>query len=277
MEKELGRSPSGRAAAAHAVEPKVSSKAGIPNANMFKIAPLKMPTEEECRATALKEYEVRGAFDIDRWPDDVAALSMPTKFIEVQDVKEFEQIFEPNEKGLAVAQKYADLIDEEIGWDQHFIRLNSRSPKDSAYPGLPITHSGKQAMGWIMSSMRCMDDLYAPRYAETPLFICLRKRMPIVPAYEFRCFAKDGALVGVTRYDYHNENQMPDADTYIIWKAAKSFYKTHLAYDTVVFDLFDIEKETPLLIELNPYGLSDPCCFKSYGNISGVAMEVIDG
>lgn len=54
-------------------------------------------------------------------------------------------------------------------------------------------------------------------------------------------------------------------------RLAADFYETNLAqhYPTVVFDLAP-GQTGPLLIELNPYGLSDPCCFGSYENIENI-------
>jgi hypothetical protein len=52
-------------------------------------------------------------------------------------------------------------------------------------------------------------------------------------------------------------------------EAARGFYARHLSdhYGDVVFDLHAPGTQSELLIELNPYGLSDPCCFGSYAEV----------
>lgn len=51
--------------------------------------------------------------------------------------------------------------------------------------------------------------------------------------------------------------------------AAKAFYDAHLKahYADVVFDMHAPGTTQEVLIELNPYGMSDPCLFGSYGEV----------
>jgi hypothetical protein len=43
--------------------------------------------------------------------------------------------------------------------------------------------------------------------------------------------------------------------------------------DTVVFDVFDRGQDY-LLIEINPYGLSDPCFFQNYRNVEAADTPI---
>jgi hypothetical protein len=225
------------------------------------------PDPAENKASAERYYERIGPFNIDQWPESVRALSFPTRMIEVEDKQEFLGIFDP--PGDAIAQRYADRLDVMMGWDSHFIRLNSRSPKDTSYPVAPITASGKQAMWWIRGSERCLEDAVRHYHANKPLFICAREWRPINPAFEFRCFAKDGQLIAVSRYDYANPSQVNDAEGSWIFAAVEDYYRNNLSahFSSVVFDLYAPGQREEILIELNPYGLSDPCLFVSYEEV----------
>lgn len=231
--------------------------------------------EDAIREGAKAKFALSGAFNIDRWPEEIRALSMPTKLIEV-DAEDFEQIFDYRAADWKDRmQRYSDLLDAEMGWDRFMVRLNSRSPKDASYPIMPITCSGKHAMLWLSTSMRVMDDVSLHKCAGEPLFVALREWRPIRIEWEFRCFVKDGKVIAVSRYDYSN----PPAEDFaadMVMTKARGYYEQHLAkhYGEVVFDLaLGVQKGGgPLLIELNPYGLSDPCCFGSYQ-----AVETIGG
>lgn len=240
----------------------------------FAILPPEMD-EVLLQQGAREKFAAVGEFNIDRWPDEIHALSMPTKLIPV-DASEFLNIFDYHTEGwLPLMQRYADTLDAEMGWDRHMIRLNSRSPKDASYPIAPVTCAGKTAMEWLSCSERVMDDTSLHLYAREPLYIALREWRPIRIEWEVRCFAKDGKVIAASRYDYRN----PAPEEWLgapVFERIRAFYDLHLSkhYDTVVFDLaFGVPgTDGPLLVEVNPYGMSDPCCFGSYD-----AIETIGG
>lgn len=233
----------------------------------MELLEIPMPSDDELNADAGGYFDAVSRFNIDQWPDDVAALSMPTKFVEIADIAEFLTLYDYQSADMAIADRYAAEIDAAIGWDQTFIRLNTRSPKDITAPVAPITVAGKQAIHWILCSERCLDDLVMMRRAKARAFICLREWKPIFPANEFRCFAKGGKVIGVSRYDYGNPAEYTGDGSAIVARA-EEFYAANLArhYGDVVFDLAFMS-DGLLLIELNPYGLSNPCCFGSYAEI----------
>lgn len=252
--------PTDRAGGADAPEPAAQSQPDGAHPSHTPI--FRVPTDEELREVYSSKWEISGPFNIDQWPAEVLALSIPTIFI-AANPERLQRIYDGD---LSVMNEYAAKIDEVIGWNQRFIRLNSRSPKDAAPEGLPITCAGKQAMSWIAASMRCADDISLHRFASKPLFICTREWMPIRVEFEFRCFAKNGEMIAVSRYDYLNPPKVGDEVGKQVFEAARSFYNIHLRhhYEEVVFDLYAPGTRDQLLIELNPYGLSDPCLFGSY-------------
>lgn len=234
------------------------------------LGPIDLPSEEEMREIHTKRWDAAGHATIDQWPAEIADLSVPSILIPV-DTEEMKDIYDPNsERWVSAMDKYATLIDEAIGWESHFVRFSTRSPKDAAYPGLPITMSGKQAMDWISNSERCMDDLYMAHMAKKPIYIALRKLYHAAPGGEFRCFAKDGKLIAVTRYDYQDPAKC-EYDGDAIMEQLSAWFEEKIAphYPTIVFDveLGAYDHEGPLLIEVNPYGLSHPCLFEGYDEI----------
>ena len=250
----------------------------------FKIPELRMPTDEEHRAVSLKWLSRIQPTLIDQWPADLMALSIPTKLMQIDVERAWTAIGDLYDgrgindfwKGLALA------LDYHIRWDRKFIRLSSRSPKDNTFPfEVPATVSGKEACMMLMGSMRVMDDLMEFRWVpEQPAFVAIRDFDPRIRGEnEFRCFVNDGDLIAVTHYDYtkptpdwvrENDKQIrEDIDRYFAKKL-----KPVLHVETVVFDLAHTNKQEFTLIEINPYGLSDPCHFGSYENVENASSFI---
>lgn len=238
----------------------------------FKIPDLVMPTDEQLRASSLRWFDRIGPTLIDRWPAELAALSMPTELVPFP-VELLEPLFEPTKHGFSNAVRdFTRELDDKIGWDRRFVRLNSRSPKDSTWPfEVPATISGKEAISMFAGSERMLDDLcYFRRIPDiAPAYICLREWVyGFRTEQEYRCFVKDGDLIAVTHYDYTKPWAGPDDGGKELrgrietWFAEK--VKPALPIQTVVFDLHENHDGSFLLIEINPYGLSDPCHFKTY-------------
>lgn len=226
-----------------------------------------MPTREELAAGARERFDRVSPFMIDRWPESVRALSFPTTLVPVSG-DEMRALYETEDQVAwkANATRLAERLDAIMDWSRFFIRMASRSPKDVI--DKPITCSGRQAIDWISASMRCMEDVSTADLAGEQMYICLREPLHMFADGEFRCFARDGKVLGVSRYFYDSEpeHRMPEGK---VLAAATAFYDKHLAdhYPDVVFDLYLPGMEGETLIELNPYGLSDPCLFGSYDEV----------
>lgn len=242
----------------------------------------RMPTAEEHRAASLSWLGVMQPTLIDQWPAEVAALSMPTELMPIDANQVRASLFdrhghEPMSEG---AVQLAAELDSRLGWKRKFIKLNSRSPKDALWPlEVPITCSGKEAVLMLMNSERVLDDLTEFKYApEQPAFICLRDvAFGIRPENEFRCFMKDGELIAVSHYDYTKPMPAPADEGAAIRGHIDEWFretlKPRLHMTTVVFDV-SLGREDTLLIELNPYGLSDPCHFGSYQEVERASVPV---
>lgn len=235
---------------------------------------LKMPTPEQHRAVSLQWLETVQPTLIDQWPAELAALSMPTKLVKLDVPSVWEGLCDVHDNkplSPAIIDLAAEL-DGTIGWNRSFVRLNSRSPKDWPYPfEVPATISGKEAVSMLMGSMRVMDDLMEFRWIpEQPAYVALRDFVHWVRgSNEFRCFVKGGKLIAVSHYDY-----MKPAPRGVVERSKEirllidAYFaeqlKPVLHIDTVVVDLAMRGDGELLLIEINPYGLSDPCWFGSY-------------
>jgi len=228
---------------------------------------LTIPTEEQLREVNLRHYEAVGFTYLDQWSDGLKALSMPSERLHLDDADLQAFIGVYDDRGFSPRlNEIAGRLDEILGWNDRFIRLNSRSPKDSAYPGLPITCAGKQAVSWILASERCFDDFCRFAHSAAPVFIYLRQPVRIPECWEIRSFIKGGEMIAATQYhkDALNEHWATSVGRSATWEAIRRFYddevKRHVPRDTFVLDLYPGDGGWRVL-EINPYGMSDPILF----------------
>lgn len=161
--------------------------------------------------------------------------------------------------------------------DGAFIRLGSRSAKDSYYAlsrGLRVTNS-QAAMRMLTGASRrvAFDLMLAWRNKYRP-HIFVRQWLDIPRWSEFRCFMKGRKLVGISQYDCKNLGHCAEIveNASRIQTAIAAFFDhfrliSHV--DDVVFDVFLDVKHGRLdssidvrLMELNPFiPKTDPCLF----------------
>lgn len=254
----------------------------------FKIPEVVLPTEEELTRYASEWAERVGPTFIDQWPPELLALSAPTEFVEIQ--RDIIDIFEAH--AWAELDDTAGEIDRICGWTHKFFRLNSRSTKDNSWPlESPVTCSGREMLMALAGSMRAFDDLCVFKRSPVSPKLCLREFWPGVnPANEYRCFLKDGDVLAVAEYrnrlsaGWNAPTEDRDRET----RAAIDEYLSdhvipRLHIKTVVVDLCQPNAAWRLL-EINPFGLSDPVGAVSYDRIEngipGIARlteaEVVD-
>ena len=230
---------------------------------------IKMPTDEEIHASCLERYErIKGTL-MDQWPQEWLDVSIPTRFFELSQ-KDVERIISIQDGAdPAELTVLACRLDVVMDWRDKFVRLNTRSPKDVTSPGLPFTCAGRQIISWLASSMRTFEDLCLLSRVKQPAFVVLREQTFIPEETEFRCFVKDGEFTAVSQYFYDRSFQMlQDAETRETLQAGiDTFWREHIHPHTdmtdYVFDVF-FSGEGPRLLEVNPYGLSDPCAATTY-------------
>ena len=174
-----------------------------------------------------------------------------------------------------LAERISDamqLLKCPTGW---FIRLGSRSPKDSY-----LFHDKKGRCGSehdALAMLTCMservvEDLWDAINMDYPVSIFVRQWLDIAPWTEFRCFMKNRKLIGVSQYQYHDTFAgLPKLIDSIRWAIEIFFEQFRIAshLDDVIFDVF-VRRHGPMhettwevkLLEINPFGaFTDPCLF----------------
>lgn len=224
---------------------------------------------------------------IENWPNELYKYTFNQVDIPLESMDEVKALgSNMGEFGEAFGDRPQDIRDlkKRISWyfstNKHirrrgaFVKLGSRSPKDSLY-GMNATFKVKSAVEALRIFNDCSERMYldlqqAIYYNYLP-HIFLRE-YKIIPLWsEFRCFIKDSELLGISQYNY-TDLHIRDP---LYWKFAKEkilefFYKKirpHLPLETIIMDVFYINyldkgPNELLLIEFNPYlNLTDPCLF----------------
>lgn len=159
-----------------------------------------------------------------------------------------------------------------------FIRLGSRSPKDS-WDGHRIgfkTEHGDDPLRFILdASERMYEDILLALQNDYAPHIFVRSWQDIPKWAEFRCFMRDRKLVGISQYNYLDNEQFEEIKQYagtIEWVLGNFFvpFKQACHLDDVVFDVFlktwtnrDKSRMWEVrLLEINPaFEYTDPCLF----------------
>lgn len=231
----------------------------------WKIPELRMPTLEEHRSASAAWLKRVGPCLYESWPQALKDLSFRTGLLELTavDQETLRGLFDDKPDAPA-ANALADRITTAIKLidpDGCFVKLSSRSPKDTFFPDVTRFNTGEEVLTAFMQSERILDDLIEYKYADTPCYLLLREYRPIPKHEEWRCFIRKGKIAGITQYHYRDYFPELVADCQGIEAQCLVFLerfvlpKLHL--DTVVVDVWTGKR--PILIEINPYGLSDPC------------------
>lgn len=234
---------------------------------------MKMPTEAEIESGCLRSYEAASFTYMDRWSPALRDMSIPSIAVSISP-EQTASLLSVADHGKcdAVVAALADRLDGIMGWRNYFVRLNTRSPKDASFPAVPITCAGKQAISWIVSSMRTFDDLCMLHGAKKPAFIFLRNVVHIPEEWELRCFVKAGRMIAATQYYAKATNaDLQDADTRTGLQAKlaeqiRTEVVPAVGHEDFVVDMIPGPNGWRVL-EINPYGMSDPILFKNYTEV----------
>ncbi|WP_299074772.1 hypothetical protein [uncultured Paraglaciecola sp.] len=170
-----------------------------------------------------------------------------------------------NQKNVAISLD--DLIDEMkplFNGRPKFIRLNRRSPKDSLDGGYVKTP--EQAIDVLTSSIRSMDDIsYLLNYQEQIVLYSF-DYWNIACDKEIRCFVKNNKLIGISQYEPSRYKTWPEEDVEALTHSLSELsikIMENTPLESFIFDVFVFEGN-PYFLEINPWGLSDPCYFITY-------------
>ena len=156
-----------------------------------------------------------------------------------------------------------------------FVRLGSRSPKDSLYESTAKCLTVEDIMTRLtVCSERIYEDLSMAINNKYESCIWLREWKEIPEWAEFRCFMKDRKLIGISQYNYlkgiiYSEIKENEESIIHLILGFFDYFKTVSHLDSVVFDVFVIKKSIGnqnhweiKLLEINPFfEMTDPCLF----------------
>jgi len=226
---------------------------------------------------------------MERWPQWLHNLSIPSLAValsrqemfalvdtsllaEIGQIIKGRPVISDQERGILLSNLATRLdlaIDSTFIGGKAFIRLGSRSPKDS-YKGHTkkfCVTSGVQAIELLIDSQRIVEDLLAYHLMNLNAAIYVRRWVDIAPWREWRCFVKQGKLIAVSQYHYHDiypqlSDEVTNPATIIQGWFENTWYKLHrpmVPYNVVVDVALD-SLGNVTVIEINPYcNWTDPC------------------
>ena len=241
---------------------------------------------------------------IENWPNGLYNLSIPQVNIPLAMPKAFLLIFcklIDNKELSGPEPSYLNAmilkLDEaaRVFRDGFFIRLGSRSPKDSFLGNMEgfKCATGNRALQLLFDSPeRIYADVSLAVAHDYKPQIWLREWTDIPQWSELRCFMQNRRLVGVSQYDYLEQerfNELANEADSIKWAIERFFQNQFLPVvhlDNVVFDVWVKRQEhgnnrtwEVRLLEINPFEIyTDPCLFswKDGGDFDGT-IRYLDG
>ena len=213
-------------------------------------------------------------FNIESWKPGLLALSVQTEVIEfsVEEISLLQDMIQQahgdgrtadrNSPAYATLfRRIAKAIDAVGG--RAFIRLGSRSPKDSwgyldnDMKMVPI-YNASDAIGLLTSeSERLWNDVDDARRADYIPRLCIRRFLDFDLEHEFRCFVEDDGIVGITQYHIRD-----GAIRWIVKNAAaiETAIRDYLIHAVIPLsglasftaDIIIRRDMVPFLLELNP-------------------------
>ncbi|PZM82194.1 hypothetical protein DLH72_04240 [Candidatus Gracilibacteria bacterium] len=231
----------------------------------------KLPSKEEMTKNSREWYKPLKGVTFKDWKKEITQQSIRFDFIYFP--KEFvKDIVDYNLSDKKRIKKLEDIIGKQLkklDYNEFFIKLISRSPKDF---GIIKTKNAREIIELLASSMRTTDDLV---YLENlddgdDITLVIRPFIEIEPKNEFRVFVKSKEIKGISQYDYQNiynyENEEKLEKEIIKFIEQKII--PFMEIQNFVVDIAIIGNKI-IILETNPYGLSDPCLFESYENLDG--------
>ncbi len=167
-----------------------------------------------------------------------------------------------------------------------FIKTISRSPKDIMADennhGKPSeTRTTQEALRSIINSMRCIEDITLLQYLPQAAFV-VRPYIQFKPHEEWRVYIKDKKIVGISQYYYYSDFPELTKETVIIAdEKIRSIINDIVIPNISISDFIaDVivgnENRKTVVLEANPYGLSDPCLFQNYDKFNGKTIWLVN-
>lgn len=221
--------------------------------------------QEQVRQGKLRHYERVRPFLMDQWPAALWQLSFGPNLLIPFPLDDYIALLDG--QTTDTMKKFIKDLYTIMSGRQWFIKSNNRSPKDFTDPKPPITSSAEEVVHMMASSMRMWDDMIGMSGIQKPVYLVLRPVVDIPKRHEFRCFVKDRRLIGISQYFYQEFFEGLEDERDSLRERIEAFHgRVNDAFpeNDYVFDVFILKDGSVCLIEVNPYGLSDPCLFESY-------------
>lgn len=235
-----------------------------------------MPTKEQMIEVATRWWDVHhkdiSLLAYTEYLNDVSIpynmVLMSPEYVEklLDDVKDFEYL---NKQMTELVKKAIT----EIG-TPFFLKTITRSPKDYTEYGLKgdaKMNTAEDCVYAISASMRTFDDLCLLRYIDK-CYLVFKPFIEIPKRNEWRVLINDGNIVGISQYFYMIQFNYSAEELVSIEYKIRQFISSiipEIKTKSFVADVFFNTQGLPTLIELNPFGNSDPCLFISYDKLDG--------
>lgn len=244
--------------------------------------------EERQKEMALEWWSNNNGISFCDWPEELLKYSYPLKLVHLPKdlIEKLIMGTMTDEREIQVIQEYEKLLEpalKEMGYpDKFFVKLISRSPKDylanSDNHGKPepVTSVAEIVRSFLCSE-RCFEDLCFLRFIYQSAIV-LRPYIDFHPSNEWRVIILAGKIMGISQYYYLSVFPELSHDTIphikeSIMKFVNDHVIPHITVDSYIADIVVKNNgEDPVLLETNPFGLSDPCLFKDYYSFDETIM-----
>ncbi len=245
----------------------------------FKIPKITPPTEEQLKEIYTDWWKIHKGINFLDWNETLLKHSYPLKICKMplDLVNNTLDMADGNGTIYRLIDDYIPIIApalKELNCEESFfIKLITRSPKD--FLDDFELKSIPEAVNAIAGSMRCFEDLCSLKHIDMAHLV-VRPFIPFEEWQEWRVFVKDGNIMGITQYYYMSNYYFSDEKVKEIETEIRDFINnvvtTNMTVPTFVADIIvkgDYDDRDTILLETNPYGLSDPCLFGNYAALDG--------
>lgn len=243
---------------------------------------LKIPTENYLLSVAKQWYSSLYGVKFSDWNEELLSHSYPIEFFAISNQEIRALVSEnPKDENLISLQQRLTKFLEFKQYQDVFVKLISRSPKDfliNKDGSVKSLQTSDEIINSLMSSMRCFEDSCHLLRLNLNHAITIRPYVKINPENEWRCYVKNDKLIGISQYHYNNDYHYKEEHLNLIKNSIELFVEkiciANIIVSNFIVDLVVSESGIKIL-ETNPYGLSDPCLYKSYQNLEDCGIPIL--
>lgn len=229
---------------------------------------IKKPSISKINLISKEWYQNLYGVKFTDWNRELKNISFPFRLLDLNK-EELDIILGEEEVCVYDFESLLIKIQKKMYKKGNFVKLITRSPKDFLIQkdnSIKNIYEPLKIIECLRNSMRTFEDICLLRNLKLDNVLIIRPYINIDPSTEFRCFIKNNELIGVSQYhydfNYNFQKEVIDA----MFREITKFVNEKITPNMIVSDFIaDICFTSEIkLIETNPYGLSDPCLYKSY-------------